>query len=1017
MIFCDSHTPAHPTKIHIQTRRRSLLPINLFIVLILNQLTVEISSKSTMEPSINTFKHEIYPVIETLCARKCQLALFKYALDKETSVTLDMFTSITPSVGKRFPRYSDLETKRTELLNNFQFDMSDLSTTELNRDIVNCTNKYNVLVSKFRDLLNPTQYMSLQNWVLSKERELIKCHSTRHKNKIQFHHNKFNSSGRVDIVEVPNTERRLKYKDFLVNKRRRKNQNRRKRLSDQRQSFISNLSKEIQDKGLVLNFSSVTVPDAAFIYLSLGDNFILTPPDSSQEFSKFKSNLILDGKEFLRKLAWKVYFQENISSPDSDPADSVKNLKIKNRSWPILSNNKNLFDDVSDKMIDALKSLTPTKSRTNLTPLQQRGLSWCKNNVKNKTIVITKADKGGSILIMDYSFVENTIAENLANEEQYVKLPMSPVNQIRDDMKLLTLKHVDSGGMTQNERHLTTGHTVNGGKSHDPCFRGGSSYPYPLYKVHKLDLASIRAKTLPPYRMVTAMQSFPTSRVEVFLSNVLSPLAEEYCGSEYLRDTPFFLRTLEQNKEILCSPGVVLFSIDVHALYPSIQIKLVLDAIGDAFHTCGNYTESRVNCVLELSKFCLDNSAVQYRGDWYRALKGIITGGSASVPFANIFMRYVTKDFSYSKLLLWLRFIDDVFGVLQGTARVFSSFLEKLNSHLEQFGIYFTVDLESNPPGKVVNFLDVTVDVSSASLSTRLFRKPTDARRYLNFQSFHPKHTFGGVVFSQMRRIALLDSNPSKFVEDIAMMKGDFGNVGYPGDLLNRCEAKASQLNRSEIIQGQSISTKPDNADVLCFVTDYSVHHKSVRSILDSFSGDFTSLLGTQRVVLSARRNPSTRTLLFKQKSFAALPPVPVEDHRCGSCKTCEIISNSTSFELEGSSYNANKFFNCKSENVIYIAICEHCGDYYIGQTQAPLKDRVNGHRSSFSSPSRYKDSALALHINKDHPEHMPMKVNNYLFSVLFKFDSGHPLDKAEDSLLLKTKATTLHLNRYKVKR
>ena len=261
-------------------------------------------------------------------------------------------------------------------------------------------------------------FLLLQNWVLSKERELIKCHSTRHKNKIQFHHNKPNSSGHVDIVEVPNTERRLKYKDLLVNKRRRKNQNRTKRLSDQRQSFISNLSKEIQDKGLVLNFSSVTVPDAAFIYLSLGDNFILTPPDSSQEFSKFKSNLILDGKEFLRKLAWKVYFQENISSPDSDPADSVKNLKIKNRSWPILSNNKNLFDDVSDKMIDALKSLTPTKSRTNLTPLQQRGLSWCKNNVKNKTIVITKADKGGSILIIDYSVVENTIAENLTDDEQ-----------------------------------------------------------------------------------------------------------------------------------------------------------------------------------------------------------------------------------------------------------------------------------------------------------------------------------------------------------------------------------------------------------------------------------------------------------------------------------------------------------------------------------------------------------------------------------------------------------------------
>ena len=58
------------------------------------------------------------------------------------------------------------------------------------------------------------------------------------------------------------------------------------------------------------------------------------------------------------------------------------------------------------------------------------------------------------------------------------------------------------------------------------------------------------------------------------------------------------------------------------------------------------------------------------------------------------------------------------------------------------------------------------------------------------------------------------------------MMKGDFGNIGYPADLLSRCEAKGNQLNRSEIGQGKSTNTKPDN--VLCFVTDYSVHNKSV---------------------------------------------------------------------------------------------------------------------------------------------------------------------------------------------
>ena len=89
---------------------------------------------------------------------------------------------------------------------------------------------------------------------------------------------------------------------------------------------------------------------------------------------------------------------------------------------------------------------------------------------------------------------------------------------------------------------------------------------------------------------------------------------------------------------------------------------------------------------------------------------------------------------------------------------------------------------------------------------------------------------------------------------------------------------------------------------------------------------------------------------------------------------------------------------------------------FYIGQSQPPLKDRVNGHRNCFT-PSKFKDSALAMHISKDHPISVSEKVNNFYFSVLYKFDSGHPLDSKEDFLILKTKAAILHLNRYKVRR
>ena len=114
-------------------------------------------------------------------------------------------------------------------------------------------------------------------------------------------------------------------------------------------------------------------------------------------------------------------------------------------------------------------------------------------------------------------------------------------------------------------------------------------------------------------------------------------------------------------------------------------------------------------------------------------------------------MRFVTKDFSHSALLLWLRFVDDVFGAMYGTKRNFNQVLTLLNAHLEQYGVRFTVDWDNNPPGNVVNFLDVTVDKSGSDISTYLYQKPTDARRYLHRASFHAAHTLKGVVLSQMR--------------------------------------------------------------------------------------------------------------------------------------------------------------------------------------------------------------------------------------------------------------------------
>ena len=524
-------------------------------------------------------------------------------------------------------------------------------------------------------------------------------------------------------------------------------------------------------------------------------------------------------------------------------------------------------------------------------------------------------------------------------------------------------------------------------------------------------MEQILNKIPPPFRLVTAMQNYPTSRMEKWLSNVLSPVAAKYCASEYLVDNKDFLNRVDNNKHMLTSSGVLLFSIDVKTLYPSIQIPILMEALQDDLDSSSDYSDIRKTCILNIAEFCLNNAAVEFRGEWFKASLGIITGGSASVPFANIFMRFVTKDFKSECLLFWVRFIDDVFGSLRGTLRSFTVLLAALNSHLAPYGIVFEVE-KNNPPGSRVNFLDVTVDKSGGLLKTCVYHKPTDTRRYLHRTSFHAHHTFKGVVLSQMRRLAMIDSDSDKLKADLTTIGKDFTKVSYDNKLVSDAMETVLALNRTDLLlRNQSDS----DADIVPFVTNYSVMYGDLKDILSSFKDDFTTLLGDKRVVLAARKNSSTRSLLFQQRKFATLSAPILHSQRCESarCETCRLMSDESEFTLEGVTIKANKSANCKSKNSIYLAVCTIYSDFYLGRTQQALHLRVNGHRDKFT-PISYKLSALAHHIRVDHPDKFALKVDNFYFSILHTFQNGNSLDKMEGSLVKATRALVLRLNRYK---
>ena len=82
-----------------------------------------------------------------------------------------------------------------------------------------------------------------------------------------------------------------------------------------------------------------------------------------------------------------------------------------------------------------------------------------------------------------------------------------------------------------------------------------------------------------------------------------------------------------------------------------------------------------------------------------------------------------------------------------------------------------------------VHFLNVMVSNATGVNITELCTKPTAAHRYLHTKSFHPKHTFSGIPFSQMHRAVIICS--TTYLCDLAIRN----IISYFLDSGYKCEA------------------------------------------------------------------------------------------------------------------------------------------------------------------------------------------------------------------------------------
>ena len=602
------------------------------------------------------------------------------------------------------------------------------------------------------------------------------------------------------------------------------------------------------------------------------------------------------------------------SEPDTSQHVTQNNIYKKfqpSSGWTPPAGRDLFLDCFAGNIVNKVDQLKSNSTRKNLTEQEIEAYLDLKNDT---SIVIKPADKGGATVILNRTDYIAEAKRQLSNETHYKRSNLTEFEKSAVEVKTFLTNYVKNGHLPPyTHLHLT------------------HKFPrlpqlYLLPKIHKRNN---------PGRPIISAVGCPTEKISAFVDSTLRPLVLDL--PSFIKDTTDFIQKIQQ---VRIEPNHCLLTIDVSSLYTNIPHNEGLKACRDALLT-RDRDEPHTWFILTLLRFVLTLNYFAFNDEIYHQISGTAMGTKLAPNYANIFMGKLEQQLidSYPvKPTIWLRFIDDIFCIFPGNLQETQKYVDHLNN--QHPTIKFTAEISNQS----VNFLDTTVTrETNGSLSTNLYRKPTDTFKYLHYRSYHPSHQKRSIPYSQFVRIRRICTHKRDYFTNTDLMIRHFISRGYPMKLLIKAQTDAASLVRSELLKPKTRS----ETETVPFITTYGPAHQDIKNILQSslflLDNSRPPINNKYKFLVTARRCPNLRDLLTQSKlpSTTAIGPrsrgcKPCQRPRCTVCKhvktTTSVKSHST-----GRNVTIPATTTCTSVNIIYIIECRRCGIQYVGQTSNTL--------------------------------------------------------------------------------
>ena len=290
------------------------------------------------------------------------------------------------------------------------------------------------------------------------------------------------------------------------------------------------------------------------------------------------------------------------------------------------------------------------------------------------------------------------------------------ISKIKIDLRRIVKKHVEKGSCSYFEEKFLL--------SKIDSF----SIPH-FYIIWKI------LKNPPVGRPIVAGYNWILTPASIFVGHFLKDFYVKFDG--ILKDSISLVRILEKTKFEF---GIFLFTVDFESLYTNIP---VLDAIEMIKRLVFQYQNviSNAHFIIELLDIVLKNSLMTFDKEYFQQIFGIIMGTNLAPILANLYLAMLQEELKkkcvHDKKLKWpvlfQRFIDDGFGIIEGRKQDVEYWINQFNT------LRKTIKIDKWSFGNHVEFMDLYIYkgdkfYESGFLDFKIYQKEINRYMYIPYK-------------------------------------------------------------------------------------------------------------------------------------------------------------------------------------------------------------------------------------------------------------------------------------------